>query len=817
MRPDPGVTMTRGSGNTSRGGSDSRGGGRAKTRLRSPLPASRRGEANTAKPGPSRVKRTQTPSAGGKAATTSSTGRAGPATTDSNLVSRLNAMEDKIAQLISKLSPGTLTRETSKNTDLATTTFTLEQRTCRMECMLDTLIQTIEKNSANQKTGPTIKPNGELKKRKKTNYVPFVASTIDDTSNYKRFYNIKFSAENKRSINPFKLEISISQIIGSVPKSLTTSGRDSFSVEVQNDAQGEKLQNIKTIDNVPCQVQPNTFLNNSKGIIYVNEFNIDNIEEFSAGLIENYNSITTVTEATFIKPKFQQTSVFLIEFAQETLPEYIYIPGERMDTRVYPYVNKPLHCSTCQKYGHSKTRCNGITTCSKCGQQNHVADNCLEDRATCLHCGGPHRVKDKTCPKQVEEETILKIQNKYRVGKIRARQIFNGTDNNAVSTETASKLYTTHFTCKIDENEKRHLTPWVLEKCLHNQLGNKPKSIRSGGRSSFVIEVDSEKDSRAILNIKTIHNIPIHISEHVQHNSAQGLIYIYEYDLKDFDTFRPAIIEKYNLNEAIQASWIKPRNPRAIPLLLTFKQCLPEYIDLPGEQSRTKVYEYLPKPMLCKQCLEYGHTKKHCSSESKTCGKCDERGHCVEQCTSRRTECHHCEAEHYTGSNKCPEFKYQKEILTIQRRNKLSRSQAKLKLDRDQPNFKKSFVNALLNNITHALSKPKAVTNSIIPPISAEMEVETSDNKRKRNRSNETPNDGKKRLTEAVCVNPTTGDLFTTPILIETGEPVLSDSETTSENNPRVRNEAKSIYAAYSKNIIKASKNSSASRAPNGE
>ena len=81
------------------------------------------------------------------------------------------------------------------------------------------------------------------------------------------------------------------------------------------------------------------------------------------------------------------------------------------------------------------------------------------------------------------------------------------------------------------------------------------------------------------------------------------------------------------------------------------------------------------------------------------------------------------------------------------------------------------------------------------------MEVKTSDNKRKRNRSNETLNDGIKRLTEAVCVNPTTRDLSITLILIETGEPELSDSETASENNPTVRNEAKSIYA-YSKNII---------------
>ena len=81
------------------------------------------------------------------------------------------------------------------------------------------MLDTIEKKIGNKKkTSSNINPNSELKKNKKTNYVLFVATAIDDTLNYKMFYNIRFSAENKRSINPFKLEISISQVIGTVPE-----------------------------------------------------------------------------------------------------------------------------------------------------------------------------------------------------------------------------------------------------------------------------------------------------------------------------------------------------------------------------------------------------------------------------------------------------------------------------------------------------------------------------------------------------------------------------------------------------------------------
>ena len=71
---------------------------------------------------------------------------------------------------------------------------------------------------------------------------------------------------------------------------------------------------------------------------------------------------------------------------------------------------------------------------------------------------------------------------------------------------------------------------------------------------------------------------------------SMGLIYIYEYDLVDFDEFRADLMTEYNLKDVQQATWIKPRNPSSKPVILTFKEkCLPEYIEIAGEQAKTKV------------------------------------------------------------------------------------------------------------------------------------------------------------------------------------------------------------------------------------
>ena len=81
------------------------------------------------------------------------------------------------------------------------------------------------------------------------------------------------------------------------------------------------------------------YLNQSKGLIYVYEYDIDDLNEFTLGLQENYK-LKSVEKATFIKPRSEHTSAFLITFDQETVPDSIYIPGERSDTKVYPFFSK---------------------------------------------------------------------------------------------------------------------------------------------------------------------------------------------------------------------------------------------------------------------------------------------------------------------------------------------------------------------------------------------------------------------------------------------------------------------------------------------
>ena len=104
-----------------------------------------------------------------------------------------------------------------------------------------------------------------------------------------------------------------------------------------------------------------------------------------------------------------------------------------------------------------------------------------------------------------------------------------------------------------------------------------------------------------------------------------GLIYVYEYDLSEFEEFKTGLMADYNMKDVQQAFWIKPRNPISKPIILTIKEkTVPEYIEIAGEQAKTKVYEYISSPMMCQKCLDFGHTQKNCKRDITICGRCNQ-------------------------------------------------------------------------------------------------------------------------------------------------------------------------------------------------
>ena len=93
-----------------------------------------------------------------------------------------------------------------------------------------------------------------------------------------------------------------------------------------------------------------------------------------------------------------------------------------------------------------------------------------------------------------------------------------------------------------------------------------------------------------------------------------------------------------------------------ILLLLNFNAPdLSEYLRITGEDSLTRVYPYNERPMQCKNCQRYGHTKNKCTSSVTICGWCAGQ-YPTAECNREITpaSCINCKQPHATTTEECP-------------------------------------------------------------------------------------------------------------------------------------------------------------------
>ena len=221
-------------------------------------------------------------------------------------------------------------------------------------------------------------------------------------------------------------------------------------------------------------------------------------------------------------------------------------------------------------------------------------------------------------------------------------------------------------------------------------------------------------------------------------------------------------------------------------------------MEIAGEQAKTKVYEYKFKPMMCNKCLEYRHSAKHCKSVEQICGRCDEGGHDKTKCSSPEIKCHNCKGNYYTGSNRCNIFQYEQEVLVIQIREHVIRQQAILQLDKTPTIPKTNYAHKVIHGKKTVPTQKEINTPVALKRKNNGDETEVSATKRQREGLGPSESD----TTEAVCVSPTSGRLFTTTIDIGTDAPMEED-DLTSENNPAIRCEVRRQYERLIKEVNK--------------
>ena len=182
-----------------------------------------------------------------------------------------------------------------------------------------------------------------------------------------------------------------------------------------------------------------------------------------------------------------------------------------------------------------------------------------------------------------------------------------------------------------------------------------------------------------------------------------------------------------------KSTWIKPNRAGTRTFLLTFnRELAPEYVKIPGEAQRTKVYEYKQRPMQCKKCQQYRHTINRCRT-------CEALTHARQLASSVATVV--CGEPHVTWNRKCKDNLFNSEVTQVMHTQKLQRFDASDLVRRRYPNRTSSFATVARAGLlsatieTASIAQQQTQSTALPPPTPARHQITHSENEMSMNKS----------------------------------------------------------------------------------
>jgi len=176
----------------------------------------------------------------------------------------------------------------------------------------------------------------------------------------------------------------------------------SLMVEVNGREECTKLMDCTLFCGKPVTVEPHKRLNRSKGVIKSRDLVGCTPEE----MVEELESVVEARRVSIRRGNDTiLTNTWILTFDSTRPPSRIQI--EYLNLEVRPYVQNPMRCFNCHRFGHTKTNCRRrAVVCSRCGKDGHSEEGCKAS-FRCLNCQGEHSAASKECERWRQEKAIL--------------------------------------------------------------------------------------------------------------------------------------------------------------------------------------------------------------------------------------------------------------------------------------------------------------------------------------------------------------------------------------------------------------------------
>lgn len=178
---------------------------------------------------------------------------------------------------------------------------------------------------------------------------------------------------------------------------------------------------------IPMVVAPHRTKNSTRGIITC--FDLRDVCEEE--IVEGLSRFGVIAARRLVSKRggsSNPTDNIVLTFNCSDLPTEVVVGYVRVKVRLF--IPNPMRCFRCQRFGHTRTRCDNRQACSKCASTDHSDENCDSDVPRCVNCGEgqtPHASYDRSCPTYAKEKEIASIKATRNVSFREARDIYQQT------------------------------------------------------------------------------------------------------------------------------------------------------------------------------------------------------------------------------------------------------------------------------------------------------------------------------------------------------------------------------------------------------
>ncbi|XP_062584090.1 uncharacterized protein LOC134245861 [Saccostrea cucullata] len=223
-------------------------------------------------------------------------------------------------------------------------------------------------------------------------------------------------------VSPFLIQKGIQGIIGT-PKSVKKLKSGALLIEVTKKQHSTSLLALKMLADIPVVGKIHSGLNQSKGILFDRDHDLDDIPEQE--IQHELESQGVISVKRFTKRRndvVEPTNTYLLTFCVPNLPTNIKVGLYQM--KIETFVPNPLRCFKCQRFGHGQMNCKGSEACFRCGEDGHDGKTC-QNTPKCKNCKGEHMASSKQCPIWKKEKEIQKVKTESKIPYPEAKKLVN--------------------------------------------------------------------------------------------------------------------------------------------------------------------------------------------------------------------------------------------------------------------------------------------------------------------------------------------------------------------------------------------------------